>query len=140
MKSNRFELEIESKLGNLSTINDFVTEAMKQLAADSATISKVQLAVDEACTNVIKHAYSGRKGTITVILELVGDDLVITIRDYGKPFDPSFVSRPDLEADWDKREVGGLGMYFMRKLMDDVTYTFDAKEGNELTMRKRLPK
>ena len=138
MKSNRFELEIESKLENLSAINDFVTEAMKQLAADPATISRVQLAVDEACTNVIKHAYSEQKGIITVILELADDDLVVTIRDYGKPFEPSSVSLPDLEADLDKRKVGGLGIYFMRQLMDDVSYTFDAKKGNTLTMRKRL--
>ena len=140
MNSNRFALEIESKLENLSAINDFVTEAMKQLGIAEATTSRVQLAVDEACTNVIKHAYSEQNGVITIILELVDDDLIITIRDYGKPFDPDSVSHPDLEADLDKRKVGGLGIYFMKKLMDDISYTFDPKKGNELTMRKRLLK
>ena len=139
MKANRFELEVDGELESLPVISDFVTESTKQLDIDQSTIFNIHLAVDEACTNVIKHAYSGQKGTITVVLELVDDDLIITIRDYGKPFEPSAVSQPDLEADWDKREVGGLGIYFMRKLMDDVTYTFNAKKGNELTLRKRLP-
>ena len=67
-------------------------------------------------------------------------DFIVTIRDRGKPFDPSSVPPPDLEADLDKRRVGGLGIYFMRKLMDEVNYTTDADKGNELTMRKRLPK
>ena len=77
---------------------------------------------------------------ITLICELAGEDFIVTIRDRGKPFDPSSVPSPDLEADLDKRRVGGLGIYFMRKLMDEVSYNFDAKKGNELTMRKRLTK
>ena len=138
MKSNRFELKVESKLENLSVIGDFVAEATKQLGVDQVTISRVQLVVDEACTNVIKHAYSEWKDLITLILELVDDDLIITIRDHGKPFDPSSIATPDLEVDLNERRVGGLGIYFMRKLMDEVSYNFDAEKGNELTMRKRL--
>lgn len=140
MRSNRFELEIEGKLENLSVVADFMSEAMKQLGVDLATISRVQMAVDEACTNIIQHAYSGEMGVITLVCELVDDDLVITTRDRGKPFDPNFVPPPDLGADLDERRVGGLGMHFVRKLMDEVSYTFDAEKGNELIMRKRLTK
>lgn len=140
MKSNWFELEIESRLESLSVISDFVAETTKQLGVDLPTISRVQLAVDEACTNIIKHAYSEQKGVITLTCELVDDDLIITIRDRGKPFDPSSIPLPDLEADLNGRRVGGLGIYFMRKLMDEVSYNFDPERGNELTMRKRLLK
>ena len=138
MKSNRFELEVESKLENLPVIGDFLAEAMNQLDIEPATASRVQLVVDEACTNVIKHAYSEWKGLITLVLELVDNDLIITVRDQGKPFDPSSVSPPDLETDLDERKIGGLGIYFMRELMDEISYNFDAEKGNELTMRKRL--
>ena len=140
MKSNRFELETKSKLENLLVISDFVAEAMKQLGADSETIFKVQMAVDEACANIIQHACLEQEDIITLTLELVNDNLVVTIRDRGKPFDPRSVPPPDLEAGLDKRKIGGLGIYFMRKLMDEVGYNFDAKKGNTLIMRKRLNK
>ena len=140
MKSNRFELKIESKLENLSVIGDFIADATKQLGVDSATASRIQLAVDEACTNIIKHAYSEWKGFITLVLELVNNDLIIIIRDHGKPFDPNSVSPPDLEADLEERKLGGLGIHLMKKLMDEVSYSFDAEKGNELMMRKRLIK
>jgi len=63
---------------------------------------------------------------------------VVTIKDEGKPFDLSSVPPPDLDTDLDKRRIGGLGIYLMRKLMDDVSYSFDAQKGNTLVMRKTL--
>jgi len=139
MKSAQLELEIDGTLENLSVIADFIATAMRQLGIDEG-ISEVQVAVDEACTNIIQYAYSGKGGMIAISCGLQGNDLVITIRDRGKPFDPRSVPPPDLEADLDKRRVGGLGMYLMRKLMDDVSYDFDAQEGNRLTMRKTFSK
>jgi anti-sigma regulatory factor (Ser/Thr protein kinase) len=103
-----------------------------------AGMLEVQTAVDEACTNIIKYAYSGQNGTITVTCDRQNNDFVVTIRDWGKPFDPESVSLPDLEADLDERKTGGLGIYLMKKLMDDVSYSFDARNGNTLVMRKRL--
>lgn len=140
MESNRFELEVEGRLENLSVISDFVADAAKQLGIDSPTTSRIQLAVDEACTNIIQHAYLEQEDIITLTLELVNDNLVVTVKDRGKPFDPSTVPPPDLGADLDKRRVGGLGIHFIRKLMDDVSYNFDVERGNTLIMRKRLPR
>jgi serine/threonine-protein kinase RsbW len=139
MKGAQFELEIDGKLENLSVIADFIATAMRQIGAEES-IFEVQTAVDEACTNIIQHGYSGKGGIITISCELQDDDLVVTIRDRGTPFDPGSVPPPDLEADWERRKVGGLGMYLMRKLMNDVSYDFDAEKGNKLTMRKTLPR
>ena len=110
---------------------------MSQLGVEEG-IFEIQVAVDEACTNIIKYAYSGKGGIIIVTCEMKGNDLVITIRDKGKPFDPASVPSPDLGPDLDKRKIGGLGIYLMRKLMDDVSYSFDAEKGNTLVMRKTL--
>jgi serine/threonine-protein kinase RsbW len=140
MKGKRFELEVDSKLESLPIVSDSITKVLKGIGADERSIFEVQMAVDEACTNIIKHAYSGAKGPITVICELVDDEFVVTIRDRGKPFDPSSVPAPDLHADLGERRVGGLGIYFMRKMMDEVSYSLDAEGGNELTMRKKLAK
>jgi len=110
---------------------------MSQLGIE-AGVFEVQTAVDEACTNIIKYAYSEEGGVITITCESQDNDFVVTIRDNGKPFDPSSVPPPDLEADLDKRRIGGLGIYLMKKLMDDVSYSFDARKGNILVMRKTL--
>ncbi len=138
MRSNRFEIKVEGGLENLPTIGDFITRVMTQMGAEEGDIFKVQLAVDEACTNIIQHAYSGKGGIIAISCELQDSDFVITLRDGGRPFDPNSVPPPDLQADLDERKVGGLGIYWMRKLMDDVSYNSDPEKGNELTMRKRL--
>jgi serine/threonine-protein kinase RsbW len=134
-----FELEIDANVENLSVIADFIATAMRQIGTEEG-IFEVQTAVDEACTNIIQHAYSGRGGIIAISCELQDNDFVVTIRDRGMPFDPGSVPPPDLEADLEQRRVGGLGMYLMRKLMDEVGYDFDAKKGNKLTMRKMLPR
>ena len=138
MSSNRFEIKVEGGLENLSIIGDFFTEVMTQIGAEEGDIFKVQLAVDEACTNIFEHAYSGKGGIVAISCELQDNDFVITLRDSGIPFDPSSVPPPDLEADLDERSIGGLGIFLMRKLMDDVSYNCDPEKGNELTLRKRL--
>jgi serine/threonine-protein kinase RsbW len=138
MKKDRFELEVDNRLENLSIISDFIGKAMTQAGAKEKDIAAVQLAVDEACANIIMYAYSGGKGIIRLGLELAGDDLIVDIGDTGKPFDPTSVPPPDLEADLNERRIGGLGMYFMRKVMDEVSYSFSPEEGNKLTMRKHL--
>jgi len=84
------------------------------------------------------HAYSGKGGIISISYELQDNDFIITIRDNGRPFDPTSVPPPDLQADLKERSIGGLGMHLMRRLMDDVSYAFDAEKGNKLLMRKTL--
>ena len=138
MGSNRFEIEVKSELKSLAVIGDFIAETLNKFGSDQATIYQVQLAADEACTNIIKYAYLGGEENISLVLELVNGDLIVTITDRGKPFDPSSIPPPDLSSDLDKRKVGGLGIYFMRKLMDEITYSFDARLGNRLTMKKGL--
>ncbi len=102
-------------------------------------IYDVQMAVDEACTNVIQHAYHGRKnGTIDITCERRGREFVVTVQDYGDAFDPKQVARPKLRAPLSQRAVGGLGIFFMYKLMDRVQFDFSAKTGNRLTMAKKI--
>ena len=141
MKKNvDYKLKIPSQTDNLELIRNFVTGVANKVGFGNDDVSKIELAVDEACTNVIEHAYSGQEGMIVLVLELLGDDLIINIRDWGKPFDPDSVTPPDLEAELEERKIGGLGIHLMKKLMDEVSYSFDAQIGNTLTMRKRLLK
>ena len=134
-------LTVPGRFESLAQIAEFVEETVRAASWNDDEVYHVQMAVDEACSNVMEHAYgSGWQGDIdlTCCIEDQGD-LVISIRDNGKPFDPSSVPEPPIGADLESLPEGGLGLYFMRKLMDQVTFHFDEKNGNMLTMVKRRP-
>jgi serine/threonine-protein kinase RsbW len=135
----KHEIEVDNRIENLEVIGEFVADTLSGFGADPATISRVQLAVDEASTNVINYAYAGGTGRLRLALDLAGDELIVMLTDWGTPFDPNSVPPPDLDTELDERKIGGLGIYFMKKLMDEVSYTFDAHDGNRLTMKKKLP-
>jgi anti-sigma regulatory factor (Ser/Thr protein kinase) len=133
----RWELTVDGRFENLAIIADFVVKAAGASGLNEKATFEVQMAVDEACTNIIQHSYGGEgKGEIALHCELADGDFVVTIRDHGRPFDPEAVPPPDLTSSLAERREGLLGLYFMRQLMDEVRFRFDA-EGNELTMVKR---
>lgn len=139
MKDNRLELKVKAKLKNLAVVGDFIARAMRQFGIEQE-IFQVQLAVDEACTNIIQHAYSDEsEKPIRILCSMSGDDLVIQIRDWGKPFDPHSVQPPELKSELFERKLGGLGIFLMRQMMDEVRYVFNPGRYNDLIMIKHLP-
>jgi serine/threonine-protein kinase RsbW len=121
----------------LNEIRDFVAEVARDSGFDDKEIYSVQLAADEAASNIIEHAYEGiADGQIELTCELRGMELIITMQDHGKSFDSKKVKRPNLKANLSERQIGGLGIYLMRKLMDEVNYR-SSGAGNLLTMIKR---
>jgi serine/threonine-protein kinase RsbW len=125
-------------LNNLERICDFVTDAAKQAGLNESEIYAVQLAVDEASTNIIEHGY-GREcpSRIDVTCEILEDGLKVVIYDDAEPFDPESVPEPELNVSLDEIKPRGLGMFFMRKMMDEVRYQTSPDKGNTLTMIKR---
>ena len=136
-ESNNFELTLDAAEENLEAIANFTVASMRKLGISSSTY-EIQTAVDEACTNIIEYAYPGEKGTISLSCKLSGGDFVVVIRDRGKPFDPTSFPPPDVSSSLEERKIGGLGIYLMKKLMDEISYNFDAARGNTLTMKKRI--
>jgi serine/threonine-protein kinase RsbW len=115
----------------------------------------VQVAVDEACSNIIEHAYGGeasadapgsldrprspdapRPQTIRCTCRTQQDRLIIELHDHGRPFDPATVPKPNLDADLNERHAGGLGVYFIQQLMDTVRFESAPGQGNTLTLTK----
>lgn len=126
---------------SLADICDFVTGAAEAADLDARAVYAVQVAVDEACCNIIEHAYGGGgRGDVECTCRINGDGLTVVLRDHGQPFDPASVPEPDLEAALEDRSLGGLGLYFVRKLMDEVHFEFAPDAGNVLTMVKRKEK
>jgi anti-sigma regulatory factor (Ser/Thr protein kinase) len=138
MRSTKQTLTVPGRFEYLARIADFIAKAGREAGFDQDTIFHVQMAVDEACSNVIEHAYQGQgKGDIALSSDFLGREWVITIQDTGRPFDPDAVPEPNLNATLDEIKTGGLGLYFMRQLMDQVEFTFDPDKGNNLRMVKR---
>lgn len=120
----------------LSAVSDFASEAAEAAGLDEDAVYQVQLAVDEACSNIIQHAYGGEgRGDIECTCHIEPEKLTMVLRDRGHSFDPSCVPAPDLGANLDDRETGGLGLYLIQELMDEVR--FESAEGeNVLTLVK----
>ena len=126
------------RFDSLAEINRFVTRFAETAELCPKAIYAVQMAVDEACSNIIEHAYGGQgRGPIECTCRIQGDQLIVILSDYGCPFDPASVPRPDLCANLDKRSAGGLGLFFMQQLMDQVQFASRPGVGNTLTLIKR---
>jgi anti-sigma regulatory factor (Ser/Thr protein kinase) len=132
----RHELCMAGTLAELPRIVEFVDDACEQATISPARRFDLQLAVEEAFTNVIEHAYDGKGGEVTVCFEVDGPDVQITVTDHGRPFDPDQVAAPNISQPLEERPIGGLGIYLMQQLMDEVEFDFSA-EGNRLRMVKR---
>lgn len=131
------ELIVASRLENLAKIADFVTTATHQAGLSDRAAYGVQMAVDEACTNVIEHAYGNQNnGDIRITYQLEATCLRLIITDKGTPFDPSIVAKPDPNAPLEARSSRGMGMFLMRNLVDEIEYQFQTPQGNQLIMVK----
>jgi serine/threonine-protein kinase RsbW len=123
---------------NLERVSDFVLEMARQAQFSEQTTDHVQMAMDEAVTNVMEHAYGGRAdGAIVIECQVTARELRIEIRDRGEPFDPNTIQEPDIHSPLSERAIGGLGVFFMRKLMDEVVFARD-RHGNITRMTKKL--
>lgn len=126
-----------ARYDHLRAISAFVMDAIKDAPFDSRQRYAIDLAVDEACSNVIDHAYGGEdQGEIRIMLELNEAGLTITIQDDGAPFDPGCVAEPDLTSPLETRCERGLGVYLIHEVMDEASWDFSTPGVNQLTLLK----
>jgi len=127
-----------ARTDRLVAICEFVTAAAVAAGLDEHAAYEVEIAVEEACTNIIKHAYGGEGcGDIECTCVIADDGLTVILVDRGRPFDPNCVPQPDLVTGLELRKLGGWGLYLMRQLMDEVCFEFSPDAGNVLRMVKR---
>jgi len=127
---------LPGKLESLYDFMEFVTSQARENGFTSKRISEIELAMEEVLVNIIKYAYKDcdLRGSIEITCKLAdAQSLVIEIADYGIPFDIFSTPEPDLCADIDERQIGGLGIFFVKQLMDDVRYRRDG-DRNKLTL------
>lgn len=135
----QFLLQVPSSTENLAIVREFLDSVGRQAGMEENEVAKVQLAVDEACSNVIEHAY-GHDRTKEVMIRVVYDDetLRIEVIDQGKGFDPSSIPKQDLEDLVAQRRTGGLGLRLIQTLMDEVHYDIEPGQMNQIRMLKRI--
>ena len=143
MKSQRTAVFL-AQFESLDSIREFVGKAAEEFGFNERDVYAVQMAVDEACSNIIEHAYGGEcQDEIECSCIFETKAFKIRLVDCGERFNPLEVPEPDLDASLEDRDAGGLGLFFMRKLMDEVKFTFDQSINpqeagcNILTMVKR---
>jgi serine/threonine-protein kinase RsbW len=123
---------------SLSKIDKFIHEVAQKAEMSDFAIYTMEMAVDEACSNIIEHAYQGEdKGDITCTCEVDEKGLTIILLDHGQPFNPDLVTPPDLNANLEERESHGLGLFFIQKWMDRVEFEVTPNNGNRLTLFKQ---
>lgn len=130
------ELSLIGTFADMPEILVFVEQACAQAGLDPAVYFDLQLAVEEACANVIEHAYAGKGGEIRLRFETQARDAIVTLHDRGRPFEPDRVGAPNLDLPLAKRPIGGLGLHLMYQLMDEIRFVF-SESGNTLVMVKR---
>jgi len=133
------ELKVKAILENVPRVTRIVAQAASNAGFDDQALYQIELAVDEACANVVEHAYpEGESGEMEVSCYLDARCFVIRVRDWGPGFEPDAVDEPDVSAPLEERGLGGLGLFLVRQVMDDMHFRFDPEQGNELLMVKRL--
>ena len=125
------------RFDSLASISDFIEKAAREAGLDHKAVYAVQLAVDEACCNIIDHAYGGEGiGDIQCSVNAGEDELTVILTDRGRPFLPERIPDPRLDIPLAKLKPRGVGFYLIRKMMDQVNYESTPEAGNVLTMVK----
>ncbi|MDY3910078.1 MAG: ATP-binding protein [Eubacterium sp.] len=133
------ELTIEATTENIDAVTDFVNSQLEELDCSLKIQSQVDIAIDELFGNIAHYAYNPETGYATVQVEVTEEPLtvVITFIDDGVPYDPLAKDDPDTSLSAEERQIGGLGIYMVKKTMDDISYEY--KDGrNILKIRKNL--
>lgn len=135
-----------ANLEHLNEVGEHIQHACLTAGFDAAVTYSIRLAVDEAFSNIIEHAYHSAQGAPDIDFTCAVDEfaLYVNLHDHGESFNPTDIPAPDIAADIVQRPRGGLGLYFMRRLMDEIEFQFIPEDeradssatGNFLLMTK----
>ena len=132
-------LTMKAERENIPEVIDFVDGELEELGCPEKTKTQINIAIDELCGNIASYAYGEGTGEVTVAVDYDSDAGAVSIsfQDEGKPFNPLESGDPDVTLSARERKVGGLGIFLVRKSMDDVRYEYRGGK-NILTIRKTL--
>lgn len=133
------EMTIPATVGNIEKVTAFVDEQLEQIDCPPKAQMQIDIAIDELFGNIAQYAYNPDIGPATVRVEVTQSPIsvVITFIDHGVPYDPLKTAEPDISLSAEERAIGGLGIFLVKKTMDEITYEY--KNGqNILRIRKDI--
>ena len=133
------EISLQATLENIQVVTDFVDEQLEAKDCPMKAQMQIDIAIDELFSNIARYAYNPGVGEATVQVEVAGDPLAveITFMDHGVPYNPLEKEDPDVTLSAEEREIGGLGIFMVKKSMDAIEYEYT--EGrNVLKIRKNI--
>ena len=133
------EMDIAATLENLDTVMAFVDQQLEEVGCSMKAQMQIDIAVEEVYVNIAHYAYNPEVGGVTIRVQIEEDPLavILTFIDKGKPYDPLAKEDPDVTLAAEDRQIGGLGIFMVKKSMDNVSYEYN--EGrNILTLKKKL--
>lgn len=131
------EKSFEAKTENLSQVLEFLEGELEKYDCDMKIITSLSIVIEELFVNVALYAYPGGSGQATLKLDLIGKDLLMILVDKGIEFNPLSKKDPDITLKAEDREIGGLGIFMVKKTMDEMSY--ERKDNmNILSMKKRI--
>lgn len=130
---------LEAVVGNIPLVTEFVEKQLRQYKCPVKALRQINIAIDEIFGNIAQYAYQPETGPVTIRLEVVEEPLsaIITFKDKGIPFDPLQTAEPDISLSAEERQSGGLGIYLVKKSMDEVVYAYRNGK-NILKLKKNL--
>ena len=131
------ELTIAATVENIEVVTDFVNQQLELLECPMKAQMQIDVAIDELFSNIAHYSYNPEVGQATVRVEVVENPLAVTITfiDNGIPYDPLAKEDPDLTLSAEERQIGGLGIYMVKKSMDEITYEY--KDGQNILSIKK---
>ena len=130
-------LQLIAGLDQLAAIRDFVQQEADRLGVDQSAIDDLLLAVTEVVTNSIEHGYDEQPGPITIEIGANADSVLVSVSDRAPPYDPRLGPLPDLSVPPQLRPPGGLGLYLIRSITDELRYDPLPEGGNKTSLVKR---
>ena len=120
------ELVIEAVIDNLDAVNSFIHKSIEQFEVSKRTLMQLDLVVEEIFVNVASYAYTPNTGLVKILIEAKEKPLTVSLTfiDSGVPYNPLEKSDPDINLSVDDRQIGGLGIFLTKNLVDDITYQF----------------
>ncbi|MCR5370909.1 MAG: ATP-binding protein [Clostridium sp.] len=134
------EITLKAIKKNIPVVTDFVNDKLEEEDCPPKAMMQVDIAIDEIFVNIANYAYEGESGNVTVQVDIDDDNgkqMVLTFIDSGIPFNPLEAGDPDITLPAEKRSVGGLGIFIVRKTMDGMKY-MRKNNRNILVIRKNL--
>lgn len=137
-------LKIPGETSYLSRIREFVLDFAKTLGFDEEGLGDIEMSVDEAATNIIRHGYDedpdlpDENKVIEIEITKIDNGIEIAIQDRGKPYNPKNAPIPNLEKHFEQMKTHGLGIFAMKQFMDELEHNYISGKGNLITMRKYL--